>query len=68
MAQLRAGESWTGEFEMLPVDATITEDAGIQTGDYDLELRTANGGDDETFLIATDLQIVESTADCDIGP
>jgi hypothetical protein len=71
--------SETGEFEsgtiatsdgdgMLAVDATLTEDAGIQTGDYDLELRTANEGDDETFLIATDLQIVESTADCDIGP
>jgi hypothetical protein len=40
----------------------------LQTGDYDLELRTANDGDDEAFLTATDLQIVESTADCDIGP
>lgn len=71
--------SETGEFEpgtvatsdgdgMLTVDVTLTEDAGIQTGDYDIELRTARGGDDETLLIAADLQIVESAADCDIGP
>lgn len=47
----------------LEVSATLSEDADIQTGEYTIDLYTAEEGDAGDWLISTDLEIAES---CDI--
>lgn len=62
--------SSTGEFESgvpatsdgdgtFEVDGSLPEDAGIENGDYRLELFTAQDGETDTSLIATDLEIAD---------